>query len=167
MVNLAAHNVTTICYYFMPLLDWIRADLAASVGNLRTCLRFDAVSMVAFEIYIMVRKDDEVNYPEAVISRTAVWFQQATKEDCDALLAAIMAGMPGASERYGIVGLKSGLSAYHGMDCDTLRANYKRFLDEVVPTAEDLGIRLCVHPDDPPRDVLGLPRIVSNVDDLE
>lgn len=167
MFNLAAHGVTTICYNFMPLLDWTRTDLAASVGNRGTCLRFDTVRMAAFEIHILGRKDVEADYPEEVIIQAGVWFKQATQKDCDTLLAAIMAGMPGAFDRYDISGLKSALSSYHGIDRGTLRANFKRFLDEVVPTAQDLGIRLCVHPDDPPRDILGLPRIVSNGDDLE
>lgn len=78
-----------------------------------------------------------------------------------------MAGMPGAFDRYDIEGLRGALARYEGVDRDVLRANYKRFLDEVIPTAEELGMRLCVHPDDPPRDILGLPRIVSNGDDLD
>ncbi|SDZ40632.1 D-mannonate dehydratase [Jannaschia faecimaris] len=167
MVHLAAEGVTTICYNFMPLLDWTRTDLTAPVDGGATCLRFDATRMAAFEIHMLGRRDAEGDYPEGVLTNAANWFQQATQADRDGLLAAIMAGMPGAFDRYDVAGLKTAIGGYDGIGRDGLRANYKRFLEEVVPTAENLGIRLCVHPDDPPRDIMGLPRIVSNGDDLE
>jgi mannonate dehydratase len=130
-------------------------------------LRFDAVKMAAFEINMLGRQAAEDDYPEEVRHRAAAWFQQATTADRDRLLAAIMAGLPGAFERYDVAGLRNVLESYAGMDRASLRANYHRFLQEVVPTAEELGMRLCVHQDDPPRDILGLPRIVSNGDDLD
>ena len=167
MAHLAAEGVTTICYNFMPLLDWTRTDLAAPVAGGATCLRFDAVRMAAFEIHMLGRQAAEADYDDGVRVKAAAWFQSATDADRDGLLAAIMAGLPGAFDRYDVAGLRRALSAYDGIDRATLRANYKRFLDEVVPTAEALGMRLCVHPDDPPRDILGLPRIVSDGDDLD
>ncbi|AZV76748.1 mannonate dehydratase [Parasedimentitalea marina] len=167
MANLAAEGIKTICYNFMPLLDWTRTDLAAPVANGATCLRFDAVKMAAFEIHMLGRRAAEDDYPEDVRQRAAAWFQQATETERDTLLTAIMAGLPGAFERYDVAGLRSVLGRYAGMDRAALRANYSRFLQEVVPTAEELGMRLCVHQDDPPRDILGLPRIVSNADDLD
>ena len=167
MANLAGQGVHTICYNFMPLLDWTRTDLAAPVAGGATCLRFEAVRMAAFEIHMLGRRAAEDDYPEAVRVKAAVWFQEASEADRDGLLASIMAGMPGAFDRYDVAGLKDALAAYDGVDRAALRANYKRFLDEVVPTAEELGVRLCVHPDDPPRDILGLPRIVSDGDDLD
>ncbi|MCB5200448.1 mannonate dehydratase [Loktanella sp. TSTF-M6] len=167
MANLAAEGVTTICYNFMPLLDWTRTDLAAPVDGGATCLRFDAVRMAAFEIYMLGRRAAEDDYSHAVLAKAAAWFQAATEDDRAGLLSAIMAGLPGAFDRYDIAGLKTALAGYDGIDRDALRSNYKRFLDEVVPTAEDLGLRLCVHPDDPPRDILGLPRIVSDGADLD
>jgi mannonate dehydratase len=166
MANLAGQGVTTICYNFMPLLDWTRTNLAAPVACGATCLRFDTVRMAAFEIHLLGRQDAEDDYPEAVRRKAAVWFQQATGAECDALFAAVMAGMPGAFDRFDMEGLRAALTGYGGIDRQALRTNYKRFLDEVVPTAEDLGVRLCVHPDDPPRDIMGLPRIVSTADDL-
>ncbi|TLP59431.1 mannonate dehydratase [Parasedimentitalea maritima] len=167
MANLASEGVKTICYNFMPLLDWTRTDLAAPVSNGATCLRFDAVRMAAFEIHMLGRRAAEDDYPEDVRHRAAAWFQQATQNDRDDLLAAIMAGLPGAFERYDVIGLRNILESYADMDRAALRANYHRFLQEVVPTAEELGMRLCVHQDDPPRDILGLPRIVSSGDDLD
>lgn len=166
MANLAEQGVTTICYNFMPLLDWTRTDLAAPVMGGATCLRFEAVRMAAFEIHMLGRQAAQDDYPEAVRQKAAAWFQQASDADRDALFAAVMAGMPGAFDRYDMDGLRTALKGYDGIDRNVLRANYQRFLDEVVPAAEDLGVRLCVHPDDPPRDILGLPRIVSSGDDL-
>lgn len=167
IANLAAEGVTTICYNFMPLLDWTRTDLAAPVDGGATCLRFEAVRMAAFEIHMLGRDVAEDDYSPEVLAKAAAWFQAATEDDRISLLSAIMAGLPGAFDRYDIAGLKTALAGYEGIDRAGLRSNFKRFLDEVVPTAEDLGMRLCVHPDDPPRDILGLPRIVSDGDDLD
>ena len=167
LANLAGQGVKTVCYNFMPLLDWTRTDLAAPVAGGATCLRFEAVRMAAFEIHMLGRQAAEADYTPQVLAKAAAWFQQATEADRDALLAAIMAGLPGAFDRYDVNGLRHALTQYDGIDRAMLRANYKRFLDEVIPAAEELGIRLCVHPDDPPRDILGLPRIVSNGDDLD
>lgn len=167
MANLAAEGVTTICYNFMPLLDWTRTDLTAPVANGGTCLRFEASKMAAFELYMLNRPEAEADYTPEALQKAAVWHQQATQADKDGLLHAIMSGLPGAYDRYDIAGLKTALRGYDGLDQDALRANFKRFLEEVIPAAEDLGMRFCVHPDDPPRDILGLPRIVSDQDDID
>lgn len=167
MAHLAASGVKVICYNFMPLLDWTRTDLTAPVARGGTCLRFEAYRMAAFEIHMLGRAAAEDDYPQDVRQRAAIWFQQSTQADRDALLHAIMSGLPGAYDRYDVDGLKRALTLYDGLDRAGLRANYKRFLQEVIPTAEDLGMRLCVHPDDPPRDILGLPRIVSNATDIQ
>ena len=167
MANLAAEGVRAICYNFMPLLDWTRTDLAAPVAGGGRCLRFDATRMAAFELFMLGRAAAEGDYPAAVRAKAAAWYQRSTEADRDALLAAIMAGLPGAFDRYDAAGLRRALAAYDGVDRSALRANYARFLQEVAPAAEDLGVRLCVHPDDPPRDILGLPRIVSDGDDLD
>ncbi len=167
MANLAENGVKTICYNFMPLLDWTRTDLAAPVTSGATCLRFDAVRMAAFEVHMLGRHEAEAEYSTEVLAKAGAWFQRSTDAERDALLASIMAGLPGAFDRYDVDGLRTVLKTYEGIDRDALRQNYRRFLQEVVPTAEELGMQFCVHPDDPPRDILGLPRIVSNGDDLD
>ena len=167
MAHLAAEGVTTICYNFMPLLDWTRTDLAAPVARGGSCLRFEASKMAAFELYMLGRPEAEADYTPDALQKAAIWHQQATESDKEGLLHAIMSGLPGAYDRYDIAGLQAALQGYDGLDQSALRSNYKRFLDEVIPTAEDLGIKLCVHPDDPPRDILGLPRIVSDADDID
>ncbi|MDJ0638566.1 MAG: mannonate dehydratase [Paracoccaceae bacterium] len=166
LVNLAAEGINTICYNFMPLIDWTRTDLAAPVKGGGTCLRFDAVKMAAFELYMLGRDAAAGDYPDEVIGRAKDWHDASSEEDREALLNAIMCGLPGAYDRYDIGGLQKALDSYKGLTAEDVRANYKRFLDEVVPTADELGMRLCVHPDDPPRDILGLPRIVSDAEDI-
>lgn len=166
MANLAANGIHTICYNFMPLIDWTRTDLAAPVARGGTCLRFSAPKMAAFELHMLGRREAEADYPKVVRKDAAVWFQQSTEADRETLLHSIMSGLPGAYDRYDIAGLKAALKGYEGIDRATLRANFRRFLQEVIPAAEDLGMRLCVHPDDPPRDLLGLPRIVSDAEGI-
>ena len=166
MANLAAEGVTTICYNFMPILDWTRTDLAAPVARGGSCLRFEAAKMAAFELYMLGRAEAEADYSPEALQKAAIWHQQATESDRQTLLHSIMSGLPGAYDRYDINGLRQALRGYDGIGQDELRANYAAFLKEVVPAAEDLGMRLCVHPDDPPRDILGLPRIVSDADDI-
>lgn len=167
LANLAAEGVKTICYNFMPILDWTRTDLAAPVDAGGTCLRFEAKKMAAFEVHMLEREGAENDYPEDVLDGARAWFEGATEEARATLLSSIMAGLPGAFDRYDIAGLRAVLETYAGLTADDVRANYKRFLEEVIPTAEELGMRLCVHPDDPPRDILGLPRIVSDADDID
>ena len=166
MANLAAEGVHTICYNFMPLLDWTRTELNSPVTNGGTCLRFSAFRMAAFEICMLGRAEAENDYPTDVIAKAREWYVASSEEDQKELLNSIMTGMPGAYDRFDIMGLRRALDTYRGMNAADIQANYRRFLHEVVPTAQDLGMRLCVHPDDPPRDILGLPRIVSNADDI-
>ncbi len=167
MANLAAEGILTICYNFMPLLDWTRTDLAAPVARGGTCLRFEAAKMAAFELYMLGRAEAEADYTPEALTKAAIWHQQADEAERMTLLRSIMSGLPGAYDRYDIAGLRTALHGYAGIGANELRANYKRFLEEIIPTAEELGMALCVHPDDPPRDILGLPRIVSDADDID
>tara|TARA_R110000850_G_scaffold9816_9_gene35628 strand:+ start:45 stop:1202 length:1158 start_codon:yes stop_codon:yes gene_type:complete len=166
MANLAENGIRTICYNFMPLLDWTRTDLASPLPRGGTCLRFSAPKMAAFELYMVGRKGAEADYSDAVLAAARAWFAQASSDDQAELLKSIMSGLPGAYDRYSLETLRRALDAYQGLSRDDLRANYKRFLQEIIPTAQELGLNFCVHPDDPPRDILGLPRIVSNADDI-
>ena len=166
IANLAAEGVKVICYNFMPLLDWTRTDLAAPVARGGTCLRFSADKMAAFELFMLDRKEAAQDYTPGALSNAEVWFKQSSQQDRDKLLQSVMAGLPGAYDRYDIDGLKRGLEGYRDIDREALKANFKRFLEEIIPTAEELGISMAVHPDDPPRDILGLPRIVSTREDI-
>ena len=165
--NLAACGVTTVCYNFMAVLDWTRTELAFRLPGGGTALRFDADAYAAFDCYILERPSAEDDHAGDVLDRAKAWVKRASETDKSRLLATIMAGLPGAFDRYDVPGLRKVLDRYRGIGREELRANYARFLREVVPTAEEVGVNLCVHPDDPPRDLFGLPRIVSSADDLQ
>ena len=164
--NLAALGVRTICYNFMPVLDWTRTELAAKLPAGGTALRFDADAYAAFDCFILARLGAEADHPPALLSRARAWLDRAAESDKDRLLANIMAGLPGAFDRYDVPGLRRALDRYADIGRDGLRENLARFLREVAPAAEEAGVRLAIHPDDPPRPLFGLPRIVSNADDL-
>ena len=164
--NLAASGVTTVCYNFMAVLDWTRTELAHRLPGGATALRFDAAAFAAFDCYILERAGAEADHAN-VLDRARRWIAAASEADKSRLLATIMAGLPGAFDRYDVPGLRRILARYRQIGHQELRANYARFLREVVPVAEECGVSLCVHPDDPPRDLFGLPRIVSSSDDLQ
>ena len=166
MANLASCGIFTICYNFMPLLDWTRTTLDAPVKGGGTALRYDRSEMATFEIFMLERDGAEADYTPEIIDTAKQRFDQMNQSDKDRLLASIMAGLPGAFDRYSIKQLGDELARYKDIDRNSLRANYSRFLHEIIPTAAELGMRLCVHPDDPPRDILGLPRIVSSEADI-
>jgi mannonate dehydratase len=164
--NLAQCGITTVCYNFMPVLDWTRTELAYPLPGGGTALRFNAHEHAAFDCFMLERPGAEADHPPEVLARAREWFDRSTEADRRTLLANIMAGLPGAYDRYDIPGLRRMLDRYREIDRTRLRDNLARFLREVIPVAEEVGIRMCIHPDDPPRPLMGLPRIVSNEDDL-
>lgn len=164
--NLAQCGVTTVCYNFMPVVDWTRTELAHPLPGGGTALRFNVHEFAAFDCFMLRRPDAEAEYSPEVLTRAREWHGRSSESDRGKLLANIMAGLPGAYDRYDIPGLRVMLDRYRGIDAEHLRENLARFLREVVPVAEEVGIRMCIHPDDPPRPLMGLPRIVSNADDL-
>lgn len=166
LANLAAEGIKTVCYNFMPILDWTRTDLAAPVARGGTCLQFSTAKMAAFEIHMLGRDAAADDYHPGAIHAGGVWFQQSSEADRAELLHAVMSGLPGAVDRYDIPGLQEVLETYDGLSHDDLRCNLVRFLTEIIPTAAELGINLCIHPDDPPCSILGLPRIVSTCKDI-
>lgn len=166
MANLAAEGVRVICYNFMPLLDWTRTRLDVPLPAGGHALRFSVVEMAFFECHMLERPGAEADYDPEIVAAADVLARSAGGDERRRLLSAIMAGLPGAYARYDLEGLRSALASWKGFTADDLRASLERFLSEVVPTADELGIRLCIHPDDPPRPLLGLPRVVSTEDDL-
>jgi mannonate dehydratase len=164
--NLGRAGIRTVCYNFMPVLDWTRTDLAHRMATGALALRFDAMRQAAFDVLMLGRPGAEADHRPDVLDAARRWFAGATEADKATLLSSIMAGLPGAYDRYDIPGLRRMLKSYAGIDAAALKANLARFLREVVPAAEEAGIAMCMHPDDPPRPILGLPRIVSNRQDL-
>ena len=166
MANLAAEGVHVICYNFMPLLDWTRTRLDAPVAGGGTALRYSAVEMAFFDVVMLARPGADRDYPAEVVAQAEALADSTDASERERLLSAIMAGLPGAFARYDVDSLRDALAPWGGVTAADLRANLKRFLDEVIPTAEELGLRLCIHPDDPPRPLLGLQRIVSTEADI-
>jgi mannonate dehydratase len=166
MRNLAACGVTTICYNFMPVVDWTRTELFHKLPGGGRALRFNAHEYAAFDCFMLQRPGAEADFPPAVIARARAWFDKASESDKSTLLSSIMAGLPGAFDRYDIPALRAMLARYSDISADALREHLARFLREIIPTADEVGIRMAIHPDDPPRPLMGLPRIVSCADDL-
>ncbi len=164
--NLGAEGVDTVCYNFMPVLDWARTQLRHGLPGGATALRFNAHEFAAFDAHMLARPGAEQDWPADVLARARAWWETADAETRQNLLATIMAGLPGAFDRYDIEGLRVMLDRYRDVDHATLRQNLRRFLETIVPAAEEAGVRLCIHPDDPPRPLLGLPRIMSDADDI-
>lgn len=166
MRNLAACGLEVICYNFMPVLDWTRTELAHKLPGGGTALRFNLHEYVALDHFMLKRKGADEGHSAEVMDKARAWFDQSSQADRDRLLSSVMAGLPGAFDRYDLPGLARILDRYAGMTHDKLRANLKRFLEAIIPTAEEVGIRMCIHPDDPPRSLFGLPRICSTEDDI-
>jgi mannonate dehydratase len=163
--NLGACDVRTICFNFMPVIDWTRTDLAYRLPDGSLSLRFDATEFAAFDLFILRRQNAEAEYTAERIAHAKAAYDAMDQQAQDKLTKTIIAGLPGAEESYTLDMLRGALGRYRGMSKDELRSQVGEFLDAVVPAAEESGARLGIHPDDPPRSLLGLPRIVSTADD--
>jgi mannonate dehydratase len=159
--NLAAAGVETICYNFMPVLDWTRTDLSWRLPHGGSCMRFDYVDFALFDIHILRRRDAAEDYPEAVAAEAAARLPGLTEEQRGMLARNVTCGLPGAAEALTLDGVREQLDRYKGVGAERLRSNFHDFLEQAAPVAERLGLRLCCHPDDPPFPLLGLPRIMS------
>lgn len=159
--NLAAAGVHTVCYNFMPVLDWTRTNTAWRLSDGATCMRFDVVDFAIFDLFILRRVGAEVDYAADVLEAAQKRHVLMTEQECAALTNNVVNGLPGANQTQTFEDFRVLLSSYAEIDADQLRSNLHDFLKEVIPVAERLGLRLCCHPDDPPFPILGLPRVVS------
>lgn len=165
--NLAACGIDTVCYNFMPVLDWTRTDLGFLLPDGSRALRFDHIAFAAFELHLLKRKGAKTYYSAEEQAQAAEYFAAMTQADKDLLVSNIIAGLPGAEEGYTLDQFRARLATYDGIDKAKLRENMAHFLRSIVPVAEQCGLSLAVHPDDPPRPILGLPRIVSTIEDMQ
>ncbi|ABN77531.1 mannonate dehydratase [Cereibacter sphaeroides] len=161
MRNLRAAGIEVICYNFMPVLDWTRTDLAWRRPSGATCMRFDLTDFAAFDIHILERPGAAGELPAAVVEEAARRFAEMDGTRRTELARNVVFGLPGAAEQFTLDDVRRHLSDYAAMRPETLRRHLVDFLSEVAPLAEELGVRLCCHPDDPPFPLLGLPRIMS------
>ncbi|MCR9273617.1 MULTISPECIES: mannonate dehydratase [Mameliella] len=159
--NLAASGLEVICYNFMPVLDWTRTDLAWRLPSGATCMRFDLTDFAAFDLHILARDGAREDYDAGLQEAAARRFAAMTDEAKEALAGNVVYGLPGAAERFSLEDVRAHLAEYAAMSEATLRGHLVDFLSEVAPVAQELGLRLCCHPDDPPFPLLGLPRIMS------
>ncbi|WP_435927180.1 mannonate dehydratase [Dryocola sp. BD613] len=165
--NLAECGIDTVCYNFMPILDWTRTDLEYELPDGSKALRFDQIAFAAFELHILKRPGAQADYSEEEQRQARDYFHNMSAAEKEKLTRNIIAGLPGAEEGYTLDRFRARLAEYDGIDKEQLRENMAYFLRAIVAVAEEVGVRLAVHPDDPPCPILGLPRIVSTIEDMQ
>ena len=163
--NLARCGVRIVCYNFMPVIDWTRTDLTWPMPDGALALRFDATAFAAFDLLILRRPGAKDDWDEARIDQARAYERTLDEAARDKLVRTIIAGLPGAEESYTLEMFRAALERYRDVGADGLRAALGEFLDAIVPVAEEAGVRIAIHPDDPPRPLLGLPRVVSTAAD--
>jgi len=165
--NLAANGLSVVCYNFMPVLDWTRTHLDYRLKNNASALRYDAIALAAFDLYILEREEAfKINSPEQQAAAKKYLESQSAYE-IKLLTNTIMAGLPGTDEVFTVEEFRQHLKRYANVDQQKLKENLSYFLNGIMPAAEAAGIKMCIHPDDPPFPILGLPRVVSTEADLK
>jgi mannonate dehydratase len=163
--NVAAAGLEVICYNFMPVLDWTRTDLRYQVSHGGTCMRFDINDFAAFDIHVLKRPGAAHDFSPEVVDEAARRFARLDEAEQQQLARNITMGLPGSTESMTLDDVRAHLAEYAGISSDQLRQHFVDFLSEIIPVAEEVGVRMCCHPDDPPFELLGLPRIMSTAAD--
>ena len=162
----ARQGITTICYNFMPVVDWTRTDLTYLMPSTGYAVRFDAVDFAAYDLFVLRRPQVTLNYTNAQIASAETRFNELSNDAISGIERNLIAGLPASERKFDRASFLDALLEYKDISSDTLRANLRHFLNEIVPVAEDCGVQMCIHPDDPPFSLYGLPRIVSTAADV-
>jgi mannonate dehydratase len=163
--NLSACGINIVCYNFMPVLDWTRTDLEFEVEDGSKALRFDATEFAAFDLFILKRPGSAKDHPENRRKKAEAYMNNASAEALKKLQKNILAGLPGAEEGYSVEEFQHALNEYKNIDDQQLRKHLYEFIAAITPVAEKAGVKLAIHPDDPPYAIFGLPRVVSTEKD--
>lgn len=166
LLNLGECGIDIVCYNFMPVLDWTRTNLNYEVEDGSTALRFEAAAFAAFELFLLKRPGAEESYTEEEKLRAVSYFEGLSEEQKTQLSNNIIAGLPGAEEGYTLEAFNEVLATYNHIGPKELKQHLFEFLSHIIPAAEEAGVLMCIHPDDPPYPILGLPRVVSTEQDI-
>ncbi len=163
--NLGAAGIHRVCYNFMPVVDWTRTNLTYELPNKSQALRFEMTDFAAYDLFVLERDGAKNSYSDDVVSRATARFDAMSPEARAALEKNIIAGLPGGEGSYDRDSIRAAIEEFSKLGNDAYRANLIAFLEEVIPVAEDAGVVMAIHPDDPPFSLFGLPRVVSTADD--